>query len=68
MPKPSLSPTDVRQRRDALGLTQAELAAALGVSVTTVARWEMAGEARRPAPYLALALDALACQRNETDS
>ncbi|WP_447979039.1 helix-turn-helix domain-containing protein [Candidatus Nitrospira bockiana] len=31
---------ELRRRRKELGLTQAQLAADLGVTVTTVARWE----------------------------
>jgi non-specific serine/threonine protein kinase len=38
--RPSLSPTELRARRRALGLTQAFLAAELDVSANTVARWE----------------------------
>src|SRR4051812_43665122 len=40
-----LSGTALRGRREALGLTQAALAACLGVTSTTVARWER-GEKR----------------------
>jgi predicted ATPase/DNA-binding CsgD family transcriptional regulator/DNA-binding transcriptional regulator YiaG len=36
----SLSPVELRSRRRALDLTQRELAVALGVTSTTVARWE----------------------------
>ncbi|MBV9171321.1 MAG: helix-turn-helix domain-containing protein, partial [Chloroflexi bacterium] len=42
-------PPDLRQRREALKLTQAELAAALGVTPNTVARWER-GEQRQGQP------------------
>lgn len=53
MPKGSLR-TRLRSRvalcREARGLTQAELAERLGVSKTTVARWETDGT--RPAPAM----------------
>lgn len=35
-----MTPTEIRTRREQLGLTQAELAAVLGVARNTVARWE----------------------------
>jgi len=37
---------DIKQLRKTLKLTQAELASKLGVSVTTIARWE--GKKARP--------------------
>jgi transcriptional regulator with XRE-family HTH domain len=48
---------DLRRRRDALGLSQAKLGEALGVSGNTVARWER-DEMSIP-PYLSLALQTL---------
>src|SRR5215467_6777693 len=39
-PVTALLPDDLRARREALGLTQAKLAETLGVTPTTVARWE----------------------------
>lgn len=57
-----MSPDDFRARREALGLTQSELAALLRVSKKTVQRWEAPGNlvsARNvPGPVAAL-LDAL---------
>ena len=45
----------VRKMRKGAGISQRELGALLGVSETTVARWER-GE-RKPPPYLELALE-----------
>ena len=53
----TLTPDQVHRRRKALGLTQQQLATALGVSVSTVANWE-AGRYEPPG-YLQLALDLL---------
>lgn len=52
-----------RARRAELGMTQADLAAALGVNQITVSRWER-GVQRIPG-HAMLALDALAAQRQE---
>lgn len=38
--KPSMKGADIKRRREALGLTQAEFAHAIHVSTNTVARWE----------------------------
>jgi len=43
-----MTPDDLRKRRARLALTQAELAALLGVAGTSVARWER-GERAIPA-------------------
>lgn len=52
-----MTPTELRTRRQALGLSQHKLARALGVTAKTVAAWE---QGVHPAPpYLALALEAL---------
>ena len=53
----SNEPGSIRAYRDRAGLTQAQLAAALGVDAGTVARWER-GELNPP-PYLWRALEHL---------
>ena len=55
---------DVRSIRVAQGLTQAELARALGVKRTTVTMWEIGASAPRPAMLLRLA-DVLGCTVDE---
>lgn len=35
-----MTPADLKAKREAMGLTQTELAAAIGVTWTTVWRWE----------------------------
>lgn len=57
---PQTSARDVVGTRNRLGVSQAQLAAKLGVDVMTVSRWER-GE-REPAPYLTLALQHLICE------
>ena len=57
---------ELRRRREALGLSQAQLAALVGVHANTVARWER-GEVRIPHPgMLDLALEAL--ERRQADA
>lgn len=53
----SNEPASIRAYRDQVGLTQAQLAGALGVDTGTVARWER-GELNPP-PYLWRALEHL---------
>lgn len=47
----------IRERRHRLGLTQEELATALGVKGNTVARWER--DEMRPSAMLRLAMNAI---------
>jgi DNA-binding transcriptional regulator YiaG len=57
----SMTPTDLRTARKELGLTQAGLAAKLGVTSTAVAYWER-GE--RPMPeWMALVLRGIKAER-----
>jgi transcriptional regulator with XRE-family HTH domain len=52
-----MTPAEIRATREALGLTLAQLAHALGVDTATVWRWE---HGKHPSPpMLRLALDAL---------
>jgi len=54
-----MTPDDLHARRLSLGMTQAQLASALGATPNTVARWER-GELKIERPEtLALALEAL---------
>jgi ribosome-binding protein aMBF1 (putative translation factor) len=53
-----VTPAELTQAREALGLSQVELAQQLGVHPTMVNRWER-GRAKM-APYLHLALERLA--------
>lgn len=52
----TLSPAEVRALRCALGWTQRQLATALGVTVTTVARWEQGARAVTPLAATSLTL------------
>lgn len=56
-----MTPTELRSRRLALGLSQQKLAEALGVQRLAVIRWEK-GDRSIP-PYLALALESLERRR-----
>ncbi len=56
-----MTPREVKQLRERLGMTQQQLAVALDVTVTTVARWEQG--ARAVGPLATLALSHLAQQR-----
>jgi transcriptional regulator with XRE-family HTH domain len=53
-----MTPDELKQRRDRLGLTQEQLADRLGVARNTLARWEIAeGEdAHRKIPEVAVRL------------
>lgn len=51
------SQSELKKQREKLGLSQRELAEALGVDVGTISRWERG--ARTPPKYVALALEAL---------
>lgn len=52
---------EISSQRKTLGLSQAKLAALLGVDVMTVNRWEMGKQS--PPPYLHYALRGIACER-----
>jgi len=54
-----MTPEDIRTRRQALGLSQAQLAGALGVSRLTVAHWEQGVQRPANVVLVARALDAL---------
>jgi predicted ATPase/DNA-binding CsgD family transcriptional regulator len=62
LPGSGLSGTELRERRLALGMSQRGLATALGVTVTTVARWERGERAISGPVIVRLALDHLAAQ------
>lgn len=52
-----MNPDDLKNRREAMGMTQDQLATALGVDVMTVSRWERG--IRGIPPFLSLALKTL---------
>jgi transcriptional regulator with XRE-family HTH domain len=54
---------ELRQRREALGLTQEQLAEILGVDIVTISRWERG--TRSIPPHLPLALEAIDRQHKE---
>ena len=54
---------ELKQRRDALGMTQDDLAIALGVKMLTVSRWE---RGVYPIPhYIELALETIENRKRE---
>lgn len=55
--------TELKERREALGMTQVSLAARLGVAPSTVARWEQ-GVVPIP-PYLGLALQGIRREKKQ---
>src|SRR5258708_9971633 len=54
-----MTPAELRNRRIGLGLTQSELATALGVARNTVARWERGESAMASIEMVDLALSGL---------
>lgn len=56
---------DLRSKREVLGLSQADLAAALDVRRQTITEWETGTRAIRLGRILELALEALAREREE---
>ena len=58
-----MKPEELKRRREALGLTQEQLARELAVAVMTVSRWE---RGVNPIPYhIALALEAIEARRRK---
>lgn len=55
-----MTPTELRTRRNALGLTQKQLGEAIAIPENTIARWEQGAMPIRHGALLSLALDALA--------
>jgi transcriptional regulator with XRE-family HTH domain len=53
----AMKPDDLKARREALKLTQDQLARELGIDVMTVSRWERG--ARSIPPYLSLAIETV---------
>lgn len=63
-----MTPADLRSRRDALGLSQAQLAQRLGVRQSEISRWETTGPSaqritRQRAAWLDLELSRLERER-----
>ncbi len=54
-----MTAAEIRRRRDELGLTQAQLGAALDVHPNTVAKWERGEQTPEHPKMLRLALDCL---------
>jgi transcriptional regulator with XRE-family HTH domain len=57
----------LRRRREAIGLTQGELARLLGVYQATISAWENGSRGIRHPVILARALDVLALDKMEAD-
>lgn len=53
----------LREMRERLGLTQAQLAEALGVPQATISRWENAGHKIQQPTILRLAMEHLRCKK-----
>ena len=60
-----MTPAQLKRRRARMGLTQADLAKALGVALTTVGRWEI-GQRRIP-EMAARLLDCLQRQNRKRE-
>ena len=58
--------TDIRQLREALGLTRAEFAARLGTTERTIYRWE-AGETEPQGHLMRRAIQRLAAEMEAND-
>jgi transcriptional regulator with XRE-family HTH domain len=58
-----MTPDELRARRTSLGMTQAELAAALGTVKDTISRWERGTRGIEHPEMLTLALDQLAARQ-----
>src|SRR6185295_18249588 len=63
----ALDGVELRARRRALGLTQAQLGTALGVSGNSVARWERAEVQMNSPALVLLALEGLEARRPGAD-
>jgi non-specific serine/threonine protein kinase len=61
----ALTPAEFRERRHRLGLTQRQLAQELGVTETTVARWERGERGLGNGFLVGLALDQIQARRTE---
>ena len=59
---------ELKRRRVALGLSQAELGKLLGVPQATISRWETGAHKIEHGPMLALALDRLGARRDGVES
>jgi DNA-binding transcriptional regulator YiaG len=62
---PGVTGAQLRERRAALGLSQAQLATALGTTENTIARWERSALTIAQPVLLDLALEALERRKGE---